>query len=591
MAGEFAAEFPKIAARLELSDFDCSDPYIERLLEGTAFLAARVEKKLDDGYPRFLESILSTISPFSLYPNPSCAILELRADHSNQGDKPVMAAASSAFDATVPGINTPCRFTTMCDSTIYPLRIANVEYLTRDLEKYVPDKEAQSALKIMVEHVNGDSLSSLHFLSLPIFMNMEDSCASDLLRLLTADTGSIYLCDQNGKEARLKSDASCRTLLSRMHNPINLSSRRQLRGLRVLSDFMQFPALYHFFEISCGSPLFDTNKGSAAELIITFKRRSLPLMPAIKSNSLNLNCVPAWNLFPKRADRMPFGNQHEYHIIPDRMAMNDYEVYRVEQIEFFNKRNESLFAAAGFYDDSRTRQQAKYRQNFFSSHRRRSLAAAGHTGRSSYSGSEFFVSFAGDDFESCREELDQFSADLQCTNRDLPLLLHPDAVLKPVNNFMIYNAVFQTPPTRPELPLIRRGAQANWRKVSHINLNISSVLWQPGNHPLDLLKDLIRDYSFRSPEETERMVEGMLSIQTAPKVFRFVRNGGVFFENGWSIRMTLDEPHYAGTGFFLFALILKEVLHSYAPLNSLFEISLYTQQNGFISQWTMSQNL
>ncbi len=44
LGAEFAAEFPKIAARLDLSAFECQDPYVERLLEGTAFLAARVEK-------------------------------------------------------------------------------------------------------------------------------------------------------------------------------------------------------------------------------------------------------------------------------------------------------------------------------------------------------------------------------------------------------------------------------------------------------------------------------------------------------------------------------------------------------------------
>jgi len=33
----FARDFPKIAARLNLSSIDCPDPYVERLLEGTAF--------------------------------------------------------------------------------------------------------------------------------------------------------------------------------------------------------------------------------------------------------------------------------------------------------------------------------------------------------------------------------------------------------------------------------------------------------------------------------------------------------------------------------------------------------------------------
>ena len=32
MGGEFAREYPKIAGRLGLEEFECADPYVERLL-------------------------------------------------------------------------------------------------------------------------------------------------------------------------------------------------------------------------------------------------------------------------------------------------------------------------------------------------------------------------------------------------------------------------------------------------------------------------------------------------------------------------------------------------------------------------------
>ena len=47
LGGEFARQFPKIAGRLGLDSFECADPYVERLLEGFAFLAARVQLKID----------------------------------------------------------------------------------------------------------------------------------------------------------------------------------------------------------------------------------------------------------------------------------------------------------------------------------------------------------------------------------------------------------------------------------------------------------------------------------------------------------------------------------------------------------------
>ncbi len=51
MGAEFAGRYPKVASRLQLEPDKCEDPHIERLLEGFAFLAARVHLKIDDDFP------------------------------------------------------------------------------------------------------------------------------------------------------------------------------------------------------------------------------------------------------------------------------------------------------------------------------------------------------------------------------------------------------------------------------------------------------------------------------------------------------------------------------------------------------------
>ena len=73
MGGEFAREFPKIAGRLGLETFECADPYVERLLEGFAFLAARVQLKIDAEFPRFTQHLLEIVYPHYLAPMPSMA--------------------------------------------------------------------------------------------------------------------------------------------------------------------------------------------------------------------------------------------------------------------------------------------------------------------------------------------------------------------------------------------------------------------------------------------------------------------------------------------------------------------------------------
>jgi Type VI secretion system, TssF len=48
MGAEFAERYPKVAARLPLEADKREDPHVERILEGVAFLTARIRRKIDD---------------------------------------------------------------------------------------------------------------------------------------------------------------------------------------------------------------------------------------------------------------------------------------------------------------------------------------------------------------------------------------------------------------------------------------------------------------------------------------------------------------------------------------------------------------
>ncbi len=53
LASEFGKDFPNLAPHLGLDRPACDDPYVERLLEGFAFLTARVQLRIDEEFPRF----------------------------------------------------------------------------------------------------------------------------------------------------------------------------------------------------------------------------------------------------------------------------------------------------------------------------------------------------------------------------------------------------------------------------------------------------------------------------------------------------------------------------------------------------------
>src|SRR6058998_3876894 len=80
VGGEFAKQFPKIAGRLGLEGFECADPYVERMLEGLAFLAARIQLKIDAEFPRFTQHLLETVYPGYIAPLPSMALVQFEPD-------------------------------------------------------------------------------------------------------------------------------------------------------------------------------------------------------------------------------------------------------------------------------------------------------------------------------------------------------------------------------------------------------------------------------------------------------------------------------------------------------------------------------
>src|SRR5438874_10301881 len=76
LAAEFATAHPRIAGRLRLAADAVDDPHVARLLEGVAFLAARVHHRLDDEFPELTDALLSVLYPHYLAPVPSCAVVQ-----------------------------------------------------------------------------------------------------------------------------------------------------------------------------------------------------------------------------------------------------------------------------------------------------------------------------------------------------------------------------------------------------------------------------------------------------------------------------------------------------------------------------------
>ncbi|MES2549567.1 MAG: type VI secretion system baseplate subunit TssF, partial [Pseudomonadota bacterium] len=77
LATEFAALHPTVARNLSLDAVPCPDPYVERLLEGVAFLAARTRLKVDAESSRYVRNLLDELYPDLVCPAPAMTMAVL----------------------------------------------------------------------------------------------------------------------------------------------------------------------------------------------------------------------------------------------------------------------------------------------------------------------------------------------------------------------------------------------------------------------------------------------------------------------------------------------------------------------------------
>ena len=131
MGAEFAKSYPKVASRLGMDGLEILDPYVERLLEGTAFLTARVQLELEMQYPAFTSHLLDVVFPHFLAPTPSMLVAEMTPDleDSDLEKGYTLPRHTMLRSKPVSGAQKACQFRTAQDLDLWPITVAEAEYI------------------------------------------------------------------------------------------------------------------------------------------------------------------------------------------------------------------------------------------------------------------------------------------------------------------------------------------------------------------------------------------------------------------------------------------------------------------------------
>ena len=309
MGAEFAEAYPRIAARLGMDGIDCADPYVERLIEAFAFLAARVQLKLDARHPDFTQHLLEMVYPTFLAPVPSCAVAELvpaLTESSLKGGFKV--ARGSALRAQVEaGQGTACEYRSAHDVTLWPLAVKEASYVVGTNSFASPgvrlDPRCRGAIRLDLRTESGIPLRELPVDSLSFFVYATADLAGKIYEQVLANGVGVLVRPQGAPPVLLPGGSVREAGFGDDEAMLPLSPRG-FEGYRLLQEYFAFPERLLFFSVN-GLRAALANAGSDEfELFLLVDRSAPDLENALNAAHFRLNCTPIVNLFPRSLDRI-----------------------------------------------------------------------------------------------------------------------------------------------------------------------------------------------------------------------------------------------------------------------------------------------
>ena len=573
LAGEFAEAHPKIAGRLRVSADGVDDPHVLRLLEGAAFLAARVHHRLDDEFPELTDALLGLLYPHYLAPVPSCMIAQLECQPDLQ--TPTHLAPGLTID-TEPVRGEMLRYRSTAPVTLWPITVEAVR-LT-GLPLVAPPNPAAAGATAVLRITLACKVPEITFTQLGVdklrfFLRGPASQTLPLYELLGEHVLSVAYADTAVDSAPIIVPRSAVRPAGFSPDEALLPwSARGFSGFRLLTEYFAFPDKFLFVEFGDMDRKTLASGGNKLEIFVYLDRPAPELERMIGQTSMALGCTPLVNLFPQTCEPVPLtSTTTEYRIVPDARRPRASEVWSVEKVR------ETLADGSQrpwfpFHRLAGAAPETVTPGGFYHVARRNAVPGV--------PGTEVFLAPHEPDFDPQRPADTVLSVDALCLNRDLPTDLpfgggHP--ALRLVEGVAAINSISAvTAATSTLRPPLRENGF--WRLISHLSLGHLSVTG--GTEGANALKEILRLYDFRDSAESRAAIEALIGVNAEAGVARAPepepprpgqparRRTPPSFCRGLDISLEMDPRSWQVSGLYLLAAVLEQFFRLQATINS-----------------------
>lgn len=581
MGREFAEQHGEIAEGLRMEAGRWADPHVQRLMEGFAFLAARIHHRLDADFSEICQALLNVVYPHYLRPVPSLSVVQMELDPEQAISSGfVVEAGTSLVSPPAKETGIRCRFRSCYPLKLWPIRVAKARWQPpHGLDLGGRAKEVAACLALTLECQGGVRFEDLQIDRLRLYLDGDFPLTSTLYELLDNNCTEILVRDPTRK-----GDATF-SLSSSALSPVGFqpdegllpAPRPSFLGYQLLQEYFTFPRKFLFFDLTGLNRIEGRGFGPTIEvlfLIAPFSGadRQEPLERGVTKDTIRLGCTPVVNLFPTESEPIRATHRRSEYLLWARGAAKEFspEIFSVDRVEAVVGSSPKRMPLEPFFSYRRQDREGPPPLFWYSRRFPSSWLDDGATDVSLA-----FVDPAG---SVLYPEFPTITAAITCFNGTLPTRLpigtDRDFHLEGGGSSALKRITSLLHPTEPIQPPL--GSSTFWRIVSQFSLNYLSLVDGGG----DALRELLRLYNFGAGETGEKHVRGLSRVESQPTFARVRTEHGLSFARGRKVTIEFDEDFYSGGGIYLLASVLERFLGLYSTMNSFSQLVARVRSRG-----------
>ena len=320
LAAEFGALHPTVARNLSLDTVPCPDPYVERLLEGVAYLAARTRLKLDIESARYARGVLDALYPDLAGPAPAVSMVRLEPGPQvdTMRDGHVVRRGTRLVASLREGLSTRATYTTAQDVALWPVRVEAAEYL-QDVGALraagLSDRQVgggEAGLRVALAPAGPGALADLSLDRLDLFLGgrsrggaLFDAVFGHGRRALARPAKSRAAFVPVGAPAMV-GVGDDEALLPRV--------RPSFQGYRLLREYFLMPERFHYLRLDGLGPAVSACAEGALEIVLVLER-ARPEISDLSAADLALFATPLVNLFERECNIVELDPRRSDHVV------------------------------------------------------------------------------------------------------------------------------------------------------------------------------------------------------------------------------------------------------------------------------------